>query len=126
MKHAITWFEIPVANLDRAVKFYANVLEIELKAEVFEKMNMALFPYECPGVGGALVLDPRRAPSAEGTLVYIDAAGKLDVSIGRVKAAGGEVVLPRTDIGAPGFIAIMRDTEGNLVGLHAPTGEPSK
>jgi predicted enzyme related to lactoylglutathione lyase len=29
------------------------------------------------------------------------------------------VVQPKTDIGPPGFIALVRDTEGNVVGLHS-------
>lgn len=123
MKNAINWFEIPVANMDRAARFYASVLELELKLEVFGGLTMALFRAEDPGVGGALVADPRRRPSADGALVYLDATGKLDASLARVAAAGGEVVVPRMAIGDPGFIAIVRDSEGNLVGLHAPPGE---
>jgi predicted enzyme related to lactoylglutathione lyase len=28
--------------------------------------------------------------------------------------------MPKTDIGDPGFIAVLRDTEGNSVALHSP------
>ena len=37
----------------------------------------------------------------------------------RVVKGGGAVVLPKTDIGVHGFIATVRDTEGNVVGLHS-------
>jgi predicted enzyme related to lactoylglutathione lyase len=71
------------------------------------------------GVGGALVRDPRFRPSADGAVVYLDASAGLDGCLERVKAAGGKVLMPRTDVGAPGFIALILDTEGNRVGLHA-------
>ena len=54
-----------------------------------------------------------------GVIVYLDADGTLDAGLARVERAGGQVILPKTDIGPPGFIALVRDTEGNLVGLHS-------
>ena len=36
-----------------------------------------------------------------------------------MEKAGGKVMMPKTDIGPPGFIAVMVDTEGNSVGLHS-------
>jgi predicted enzyme related to lactoylglutathione lyase len=52
-------------------------------------------------------------------MVYLDADRKLDAVIARVEAAGGSVVQGKTDISPHGFVAIIRDTEGNLVGLHS-------
>jgi predicted enzyme related to lactoylglutathione lyase len=118
LKNAVTFFEIPVTDLDQAVKFYETILAAPLRREVFGGIDSALFPYERPGIGGALVQDPQRTPSATGTLIYLNCQGQLDAVIGRVAAAGGQVVLPKTDIGDPGFISIILDTEGNRVGLH--------
>lgn len=118
MKTPITWFELPVADLSRARAFYETVLSTSLHEEVFTGMPMALFPYEPGGVGGALVKGPKLSPSADGAVVYLDTAGALDACLARVPAAGGAVLMPRTDIGAPGYIALIRDTEGNRVGLH--------
>jgi predicted enzyme related to lactoylglutathione lyase len=122
MKNAVTWFEIPVTDLDRAVRFYETVLAVPLARESFMNTPHAMFPFERPGgVGGALVRDEKRLPAAGGGLVYLDVSGKLDACLARVAAAGGTVLLPRTPIGDPGFIAQVRDTEGNTVGLHSPT-----
>lgn len=122
MKDAINWFEIPAQDLERARRFYEAVLGITLRPEVFAGMEMAIFPYGegagGRGVGGALVRDARFRPSADGAVVYLDARAGLDGCLERAKAAGGKVVVPRTDIGAPGFIALILDTEGNRVGLH--------
>jgi uncharacterized protein len=120
MNNAITWFEIPVRDLDRAVAFYEAVLGVTLKREIFGGKPMAIFPFaEQQGVGGALITDPRRVPSGDGALVYLNAGDRLDQALASTPGARGEVVLPRTSIGEHGAIAVVRDTEGNLVGLHA-------
>jgi uncharacterized protein len=121
MKNALNWFEIPVADLDRASGFYEKVLGVGLRRETFFGVPHALFPFQDPGVGGALVRDDRRQVAAGGSLVYIDATAKLDECLARVPAAGGAVLQPRTAIGAAGFFAVVRDSEGNTVGLHSPS-----
>jgi len=120
MSNAINWFEIPVSDLDRAARFYERVLGVTLKRELFTGTPIAVFTAPDRAVGGALVSQPQRKPSADGALVYLDATGKLDAALDRVPAAGGAVLLAKTDIGEPGFIAIVRDSEGNHVGLHSP------
>ncbi len=120
MKTPINWFELPVTDLARARAFYESVLGVSLRQETFIGMPMALFPYDEGGVGGALVKGANLAPSRDGAVVYLDTHGALDACLSRVAPAGGKVLLPRTDIGAPGFIALVEDTEGNRVGLHMP------
>jgi uncharacterized protein len=121
MNNAITWFEIPVRDLDRAVAFYEAVLGVTLKREIFGGKPLAIFPFaeQQGGVGGALITDPRRAPSGDGVLVYLNAGDRLDQALASTPGARGEVVLPKTSIGEHGTIAVVRDTEGNLIGLHA-------
>ncbi len=118
-KHAINWFELPVHDLARAQRFYEAVLGTPLKSETFGGMPMAMFPSAGgDAVGGALVADERRTPGG-GTLVYLNANGILDQCQERIEAAGGKLLLPKTDIGEPGHILLLLDTEGNQVGLHA-------
>jgi uncharacterized protein len=121
MKNALNWFEIPVADLDRACGFYEKVLAVQLRRETFFGVANALFPFQDPGVGGALVRDEARPVAAGGSLVYIDATAKLEACLARVPEAGGVVLRPRTAIGQAGFIALVRDSEGNTVGLHSPS-----
>jgi predicted enzyme related to lactoylglutathione lyase len=120
MMNAINWFEIPVTDLERAATFYETTLGIALKRVSFGGAPIAIFPADEPGVAGALVIDARRKPGVDGSVVYLNATGKLDECLKRATRAGGEVILPRTPIGEPGFIAFVRDTEGNRIGLHAP------
>ena len=61
-------------------------------------------------------------PSREGTLVYLNVSGDLDDVLGRVGAAGGEALLPKTALGGDaggGYVAWVLDTEGNKVGLFS-------
>src|SRR5262249_35096182 len=68
----------------------------------------------------APVQETGRSPSRGRTLIHPGAAGKLDACLSRVAGAGGTVVSGRTDIGSPGYVAVLQDTEGNLVALHSP------
>ena len=121
MANALNWFEIPSTDLERAIRFYEKVLEVKLVKEVFAGTPMAVFPAGHPAdVQGALIQTAQRKPSADGALIYLNVTGKLDECLDRIPRAGGAVLLPKTDIGDPGFIAVFRDTEGNSVGLHAP------
>jgi len=120
MRHAVNWFELFVNDFDRAVRFYEGLLQVELKKEIFMDLQNAIFPGDPDDVLGALVKHPSRRPSGEGALVYLNATGVLDAVLGRVVALGGTILTPMTDIGEPGFIALIRDPEGNVVGLHSP------
>ena len=126
MKNAVNWFEIPVNDMDRAVKFYQGMLSTDLHKEVFGGIPHAIFPTDKAkdSVSGSLVKDDKRKPNPEGTLLYLNVEGKLDACLQRTPGVGGSVVLPRTGIGEHGFIAIVRDTEGNklCVVCHAAPG----
>jgi uncharacterized protein len=76
------------------------------------------------GGGGALVQNSQHGytPSKQGTLVYLVVDGDLDQALARASAAGGQVLLPKTSLGAEsggGFTAWIADSEGNRVGLFS-------
>jgi predicted enzyme related to lactoylglutathione lyase len=120
MKNTLSWFEIPVTEMSRAVTFYEAMLDVKMKQENFNGMQMAMWiPDDRAALTGALVKNPNMTPSMSGAVVYFDANGKLDECINRAREAGGTIIMPKTDIGDPGFIALIKDTEGNCVGLHA-------
>ena len=122
MANALNWFEIPVTNLGRAKAFYEKVLDAELiDAEMDESgMEMAMFPAS-DGVGGGLVKSEEwdYVPSRNASIIYLNGGDDLSVPLGKVKAAGGEVVQDKMGIGENGFIALFVDSEGNRVGLHS-------
>jgi predicted enzyme related to lactoylglutathione lyase len=125
MQNSINWFDIPAVDFERAVKFYETIFEVALHQEASPNtltMN-GIFPADCEGVTGAVCSGPGYAPSADGSIIYLNANGKLDDILGRVEAAGGKILRPNTPIGPFGFIAWFLDVEGNRVGLHAEPTE---
>jgi hypothetical protein len=119
-KNALNWFEIYVADFDRARRFYETVLGEPLQPMDGAGGKMALFSCDLDnGVGGALTKMDGYAPGGGGTLVYLNVEGKLDAVLARTASAGGKVLSGRTAIPPHGFIGIIQDTEGNRVGLHS-------
>ena len=121
MKNAITWFDIPTEDFDRAVKFYSDILGQPIRVDTFMGQKLGFFPMEgMDGVGGDLVPPGLGTkPCANGTRVYLSCQGIIDEVIGRVEKSGGKIVTPKTKIGDMGWIAMIMDTEGNSVGLHS-------
>jgi predicted enzyme related to lactoylglutathione lyase len=121
-KNVINWFEIPVVVMPRAMRFYEQVLGSTLKRELFAGIDIAVFSGEDGAVKGALRVARQggvpHKPSPDGAILYLDASGQMESALGRVVSAGGEVVLGKTAIGPAGFMALVRDTEGNVIGLH--------
>jgi len=124
-KTGAVWFEIPCADLERAAQFYETILDRRMtKDDDFgDPMNsrerMRMFPTAPGGVSGALVKRPFRKPGGGGTMVYLNCDGELDAVIGRVREAGGLILMPRTPVpGGYGAFACLKDTEGNHIGLH--------
>lgn len=117
---AVNWFEIPVADIDRAQAFYEAVLGAPLQRQVMGPQTLAVFPYAQPATGGALLAGPDAPPPGAGTLVYLNAEPSLDAATARAVAAGGRVLVPRVQLpeGMGAFVHIA-DSEGNRVGLHA-------
>jgi predicted enzyme related to lactoylglutathione lyase len=120
--NAITWFEIPTTDFERAVSFYETIFAVSLHRQTFNDEPNAIFPYtQESGVGGAVVHSPYSQPGTSGPVVYINAQSDTNLGqiLGRVESAGGKIVMPKTDIGPVGVIAMVIDPEGNRVGLHA-------
>jgi hypothetical protein len=118
----IAWFEIPVADMQRAKKFYETILNVTITVNNFGQFVMGLFP-DKPSIGqanGALVQHEQYIPSlTNGALVYFaceDASTVLD----KVVKAGGQVLQQKTEIGeGHGFMGLLKDTEGNRIALHS-------
>jgi predicted enzyme related to lactoylglutathione lyase len=121
MTAAINWFEIPVADLDRAQAFYEKLLGRTLRREIFGGDPLAVFPYDDPATGGCLIAGSHRAATAgHGIRIYLDCSPSIDAALSRVAAAGGQIIKPKSALPpGMGFIAHLRDTEGNDIGLHA-------
>ncbi len=119
----VVWFELYVADMARARKFYEAVLGVKLEqAEAMEGdwPEMWMFPGEenANGACGALVKMEGMSPGSGGTLVYFSCDDCAEQAR-RVVASGGQLVRDKFAIGPYGFIALAVDTEGNMIGLHS-------
>lgn len=120
----IGWFEIPVRDMDRAIRFYEDVFAFKLERHVLEKLEMAWFGSKSGGgISGSLVSAPDHyVPSDNGVLIYLNApSGDLENEISRVEKAGGEILRPKTLVSPEfGYVALILDSEGNRIAVRSP------
>jgi predicted enzyme related to lactoylglutathione lyase len=116
----VGWFEIYVQDMFRAKAFYEGVLGITLEELQMPDIEMWSFPMdpELTGSSGSLIRVPGAPSGGNSTLVYFsceDCAGPES----RAEAFGGSVERPKMAVGSYGFVSMLKDTEGNLVGFHS-------
>jgi predicted enzyme related to lactoylglutathione lyase len=117
---AIAWFEIPVTDLDRAQRSYEALLGRPLRREAMGPSQLAVFAYGDGATGGCLIHAPGHVPAADGVRIYLNAEPSLDAAVGRAERAGLRIDTPRVDLpGGMGAFAVVVDSEGNRIGLHA-------
>lgn len=122
----IGWFEIYVQDMPRARAFYESVFQGKLaslanpEGDDGSGMEMWAFPSDMAAYGspGALVKMPGYPSGNGGTLVYFSCEN-CATEAARAAASGGKVFKEKFSIGDYGFIALVTDTEGNLIGLHS-------
>lgn len=123
-KNAVSWFEIPTQDIDRATKFYETIFNVSLIPLDVQQLKMRMFPLENPmsGVGGALCYNKEfYKPSAtDGPLIYLNGNPDVQNILDKIEAAGGKIMVPKTQISPEyGYMAVFIDTEGNRVALHS-------
>lgn len=116
MEKFISWVEIPATNLERAVTFYNAVLKADLQIADFGEEKMACFP----NGEGAITQAKGFKPSLDGAIVSFNTGEDIAGALERAEGNGGEMVLDKTEIESEnsGFFALIKDTEGNKVGLY--------
>jgi len=115
----VFYFEIPVKDLDRAIRFYNEVFNFEFNKTTIDGNEMALFPFkeETLGVSGALVKGKIYKPTIEGVIVYFRSKN-IEENLNLAEKNGGAIIYPKTSNGELGFVAEFKDSEGNRIALH--------
>lgn len=113
-----TYFEIPVNDMDRAIRFYSQVFDIEFTKEEIHGCEMAFFPFseEEKGVSGSLAKGEIYKPSVEGCLIYLS-TDNIDKTMAKALKAGANELFPKTLVPNIGFSAEFKDCEGNRVAI---------
>ena len=124
MKNAISWFEIPTTDINRAQKFYETIFGISMIPMEMPNIKMRMFPLDdmMTQVGGALVDSGgfHNSSIELGVLIYLNANPDVQLVLDKVEAAGGKVLVPKTEISPEyGSMGVFLDTEGNRIGLHS-------
>ncbi|NHA06970.1 VOC family protein [Mucilaginibacter sp. HC2] len=125
MKNVINWFEIYTSDFNRAKKFYSDVFkcqlnDIPMNSDRHSQMYYATFlnTENKFNINGALVKLDEAKPGIGGTLIYF-ATEEITAELNRVEPAGGKIIRPKLSTDGFGFIALIQDTEGNMIGLHS-------
>ena len=115
----VVYFEIPVTDMDRAIRFYTAVFNFTFKKDTIDHNQMALFPFTAAngGISGALAKGEIYKPSINGTLIYFTTAD-IDQTLGLALQNGAELLYPKTANGPLGYVAEFKDSEGNRIALH--------
>ncbi len=117
MNDFIKFFEIPATNVERAIKFYATVFDIEIKLCDCGSEKMGMFP----GGIGAISQSEGFEPSKNGVLLSLNGGNDLNFVLEKVKLNNGKVIVKKTKIEVDklGYFAVFQDTEGNRLGLYS-------
>jgi uncharacterized protein len=118
---AVGWFEVYVDDMARAQAFYEKVFAVKLQALDSPVIKMLAFPMpgDLPGCTGALVkMQGMERPKGNSVIIYFSCED-CAVEARRAAENGGKIFKEKFSIGQHGFIALVHDTEGNMIGLHS-------
>ncbi len=139
MAKLIRWFEIPVKDFKRAVKFYTKVFRVDFIFEEFRGVPHAIFKNTSDNqfeISGALVELKDFPENNIGSVLFFNADSGMDDILQRVEENGGEILLKKTLIknstedgkvfiaktlidNNTGYFAYFLDSEGNKMGLYS-------
>ena len=119
-RNPVGWFEIYVQDIERAKAFYEKTFQVTLDRLESPGIELFAFPMQAdnPGCAGAIAKMKDKDSGGGGTIVYFSCA---DCAVEAARAAenGGQICKEKMSIGQYGFIALVLDPDGNLIGLHS-------
>jgi predicted enzyme related to lactoylglutathione lyase len=112
----VYYFEMPVENFERAIKFYETVFGWKIT-----KQDRSSGPYysvktgdeEQPGINGSLF----KKEEGWTNISNVIRVQEIDAVIEKIRKLGGEIVFPKHVINGVGYLAYFRDLEGNTFGM---------
>ncbi|MGB2965233.1 MAG: VOC family protein [Anaerolineales bacterium] len=108
-------FEIPADDPERLIKFYETVFgwRFEKWDGPIEYWLIMTGPEDQPGIDGGLARRTEPEIGVENTIDVVN----LDQSLVDVEAHGGKIIRPKIPVPGVGWMAYIKDTEGNIFGL---------
>jgi predicted enzyme related to lactoylglutathione lyase len=121
----VVHFEIHAENPERAVQFYQKCFGWQIKKwdGPAEYWTIVTGPNEQPGIDGGLL--PRHGPGPvemQAVVSYVCTiqVASVDDTVKTVLANNGTLALPKMPIPGVGWLAYLKDTEGNIFGVMQP------
>ena len=120
MKHGnVIWFEIPAKNLDRAIKFYSEVLGVTITKQKLHKTDYGVFDKKKIGIGGVIVERPEKAGVGVSLFFFVNVlSDALDIAL----ADGGKIITPKMllkQTNAEGKVTLAQNLIDNQVGYFS-------
>ncbi|MBN2231067.1 MAG: VOC family protein [Candidatus Thorarchaeota archaeon] len=112
----VYYFEMPVDDFDRAIKFYENIFGWKITKE--ERPSGPYYSVKTgesdkPGINGSFF----KREEGWSTISNVINVNDIDTVIEKIKGLGGEIVFPKIVINGVGYLAYFKDTEGNTFGM---------
>ena len=107
----VSHFEVGADDPERLAKFYQEVFgwTIQKWDGPMDYWLVMTGPEGTPGIDGGIA---RKGEGEGGTINSIDVPD-CDEYVAKIEAAGGTIVLPKTAVPGVGWLAYLKDTEGN-------------
>lgn len=118
MKNIVSWFEIPVLELDRAIDFYQRVFAWDIVADRKHASPMGHIRLPEQEFVGSLIEAQDRAPSSQGSRLALNVGKDMARILAMVAKSGGRVLEEANEDDYGNAIALIEDTEGNFVQLR--------
>lgn len=117
MQNPVTYLEIPIKDMGRAIEFYEAVFAVALERVQIDGHDLALFPFDekRQGISGALAKGESYTPSRGGPRVYFSVQS-IDQTLTRIRLLGAKIAYPKTLVGNF-WIAEFIDSEGNQIAI---------
>lgn len=128
MDHTVIHFEIPAENIEQLSEFYSSLFDWKIIHSPVEGMDYWVIQTvptdengmpQRPGVNGGMFQKPPE-PKGLNPVNYITVED-IDAYLEKVKQLGGTILTPKQQIPTVGYIALVKDPEGNQFGLLQPT-----
>src|SRR5258706_14256580 len=102
----VVWFDLPVADLARASKFYGAVLGIKVEEAKAGNFTFAVLEHGPNGNGGCLIPNGSEVGAA-GILVYMNVDGRIRDALRQTEKHGGRVLEANQRNGPHGVRALL-------------------
>jgi predicted enzyme related to lactoylglutathione lyase len=117
-------FEIQASQPQTLVDFYTALLGWSFtKWEGSEYWLIDTGPADQPGINGGLLPRPSDAPAetqAVNAFVCTAEVTSLDETLAKATGLGASIVFPKNPVPGVGWLAYIKDPDGNIVGLLEP------